>query len=190
VGHGSAGRVRYYVSWLSQEPDLAARIADALAALGGVVEVEVRPYTGSVLVEFAPESLARPTLDAALCEAAGVAGLGSSGLHGGELGRFVRTFEQGSDLARAVANCVIGIQSDVLRATGGQAGLGVLVSLSLWMTALFEVIQQGELPLPEWHQLVWWGVRTFKDSEKDALDRAHAAVHEKITAADVPAVDV
>lgn len=172
--HDSPGRLRLRLIWLHDRPGEADPIADAIAEAPGVREVRVRPYTGSVLVLYDPARTDVDRLSDAVCRAAGVDRLtipGEETAH--ELDEMIHhAHEQGSDLARAAAAFWKGMHFDVLRATGGRVSLGTLASFTMLGAAAFRVASQGRIDLPAWHQLLWWGLRSFTVAEADTLARA------------------
>src|SRR4051812_10677524 len=72
VVHELPGRIRYRLRWLRDEPEIAPRLADALAALDGVADVEVKLFTGSVWVGFDPERTRAELVTRELLRAAGL----------------------------------------------------------------------------------------------------------------------
>jgi len=172
--HDSDGRLRLRMTWLHDEPDEATRIADALAAEPGVREVRVRAYTGSVLLLYDRAATDGERLARAACRVAGVEHVTVPGRETKEeLAEMMRgAHEQGSELARAGAEFLKGLDFDVLRASGGRVSLGTLVSLTLLGAAGMRLATADRLQLPEWHQLLWWSLRSFIVAEGDVLEKA------------------
>ena len=188
LAHESLGRVRFRLSWLRDCRLEATPIADALSELAGVDEVEVRPFTGSVLVTYDPSRADVAAIRAALFAATGVAEVTRPGHETPEqLRQILRgSFEEGSRVAQAAVKAFDGINVDVLRLSHGRVSLGAVTSLALWLGAAARVLSSGRLELPEWHQLLWWSFRSFSDLEGDAIETARARTLEELF---VPAGD-
>lgn len=188
LAHESPGRIRFRLSWLRDKRDEGPPIADALSELPGVVEVQVRPYTGSVLVTYDPARTDVATIRSALCDATGVAGVTRPGHETPEqIRQLLRgSFDEGSELSQAAVKAFQGINVDVLRMTHGRVSLGAMTSLSMWFGAAAKVLSSGRIELPEWHQMLWWGFRSFSTLESDAIETATAHTIEELC---VPATD-
>jgi len=162
--HHIAERTRLRSPSLRKDTAACERIADALAAIAGVHEVRVRPYTGSVLVlhdsDVAPAAL--------LAEASRVLG-GARILAPDEPPPLDPEIPAFSMLARKVVAAVRDIDKDVRRATDGTADLGTLATLGLVGAGALEVATTGQLPLPPWFNLAWWGFRTFMTTEQEEI---------------------
>ncbi|GMU45777.1 MAG: hypothetical protein AMXMBFR26_05590 [Porticoccaceae bacterium] len=59
LAHFAPGRLRLRVARIKTDAPFAARLQDRLAAVPGVRKLELRPLTGSVLIEFAADTLAQ-----------------------------------------------------------------------------------------------------------------------------------
>lgn len=59
LAHYACGRLRLRVARTRTDAQFAARLQDRLAAVPGVRNLELRPLTGSVLIEFAADTLAQ-----------------------------------------------------------------------------------------------------------------------------------
>ncbi len=188
LAHDSPGRLRFRLSWLRDRREEATPVADALSELPGVDEVQVRAFTGSVLVTYDPAQTGPATIRDALCRATGVSGVT---LPGHETPQQIReilrgSFDDGSVLSQAAVKAFQGINVDVLRVSGGRVSLGALTSLSMWIGAATKVLTTGRIELPEWHQLLWWGFRSFSELERDAIETARQRTLEELC---VPATD-
>ena len=191
VAHDSPGRVRYRLTWLRDQRDEGPAIADALSELAGVVEVQVRPYTGSVLICYDPAKTDVAPIRAALCAATKVAHVT---LPGHETPQQIRqllrgSLDEGSHLSQVAGKAFQGMNVDVLRLTGGRLSLGALASLGLTAAAAARLLASGRIELPEWHQLLWWGFRSFTELEGEALETARQHTRRKLHADLEPAVD-
>jgi Heavy metal associated domain 2 len=167
VVHAIRGRTRLRFPILRQETACAETIADALAAMRGVHEVRVRPYTGSILVtheaEVTPDHLVDEIQRHVSC------------------GRVLRAGErlpprpapELSRIGKLAAKAFREIDRDVLRISNGTFDLGTLVTLGFLGMGTVEVVTDREMPLPPWSQLAWWAYRTFTTNEQQEI--AHAA---------------
>lgn len=59
LAHYAPGRLRLRVARIKADAPFAARLQGRLAAVPGVRKLELRPLTGSVLIEFAADTLAQ-----------------------------------------------------------------------------------------------------------------------------------
>ncbi|HEX6838325.1 MAG TPA: hypothetical protein VF334_17230 [Polyangia bacterium] len=171
LAHDSPGRVRWRLSWLRDRRHEATPVADALSELAGVDEVQVRPFTGSVLVTYDPALIEVGAIRAALCAATGVDGVTRPGHETpAQIRQILRgSFDDGSHLSQAAVKAFQGLNVDVLRMSGGRVSLGALTSLSMCIGAAAKVLSSGRIELPDWHQLLWWGFRSFSELEGDAI---------------------
>lgn len=188
LAHDSPGRLRFRLGWLRERRDEAGALADTLAALDGVDEVQVRPFTGSVLVTFDPARIDAAAVKRALCAAVAVDDVTLPGQESVEQIRQILhgSHKRGSELARIAARAFQGINVDVLRLTNGHVSLGALTSLTLLAGAVGRVLSSAELALPEWHQLAWWGFRSFTELEGTAIETAKVRSLDELYAVDEP----
>jgi len=169
VAHSSIGRVRLRLSWLRDTPREATLLADHLAALDGMIEAALRPWTGSVLCHFDPDRLDESRIINAVRRCTRVTLV----VHRGEeipASAIAPASSDGapaSSLARAVAESFASINRQVLAATDGQLDLGILTSLGFMTAGAAEVLVMRQLPAPPWFNLAWWAVRTFTTFERD-----------------------
>ena len=169
IAHSSAGRVRLRLHWLRGAPGEAPPLADHLAALNGMIEAAVRPWTGSVLCHFDPERLDEARIIRAVQRCTRVTAV----VRRGEempAAAFEPAAAEGapaSSLARAVAESFSSINQQVLAATDGQLDLGILTSLGFMTAGAAEILVTRQLPAPPWFNLAWWAVRTFTTFERD-----------------------
>jgi len=165
VAHHLPERTRLRTQVLRKDPAACERLADALAALAGVREVAIRPYTGSILVEHAP-TLPLATLVHTVRDVLAIERV----LAAGERPPVPAEVPPVSTIAREVALAVRELDRDIRRGTEGSVDLGVLATLVFLGAGAAEVVASGELPLPPWFNLAWWGFRTFMTTEGPAID--------------------
>jgi hypothetical protein len=162
--HASPGRLRFRLSWLPDFATEADAIAEALAALAGVVEVRVRVFTGSVLVLYDPDFVDEARVTRTLLDAAGadhVTGYGHESapdlaalLHGAD--------QRGSAISRTLVDTVEGLHTDFLRLTGGRISLASASALVMLAAGFGRLTSRDDLELPHWHQLLWYAYQTFR----------------------------
>jgi hypothetical protein len=167
VAHHLPGRTRLRTPVLRKEASACERLADALAAIPGVREVKVRPYTGSVLIEH-EDQLPIGTL----VEAARVTLAIDHILAVGEKPPLEAEVPPFSSIARKVVLAARDLDRDVRRGSDGTIDLGMLATLGFLSAGAAEVVASGKLPLPPWFTLAWWGFRTFMTTESEILDHA------------------
>lgn len=179
--HAIPGRTRLRCPAIRTDRQGAEQVADALAAMPGVREVKVRPFTGSILVEHAP------TLTSA--ELTGVAQrvLGCDRvLARGEVPPVEGVVPELSKIARLAATAFRDLDRDVLRASDGSLDLGTLVTLGFFGAGAVQLVTEREMDLPPWFNLAWWGYRTFMTNEQDEIDSLEEASED--LSGDPPAV--
>jgi hypothetical protein len=164
VAHQSPGRLRLRLPWLRHDADGATALADDLAELPGMIEVAVRPSTGSVLCTFEADALDAARIIAAVRRCTGVTRV----LDAQEELTAPTTVEPvaaGSSVARALVDAVRGVNQDVLRESGGRMDLATLASLGFFAAGAMEIAASRRLPAPPWFNLAWWAVRTLTEFE-------------------------
>jgi hypothetical protein len=165
IVHRLPERTRLRTPVLRKDPDACAKLADSLAAVPGVREVAVRPYTGSILVEHA-DGITADMLVAHVKDALAIERVLATGEHP-PVDLEVPPF---SKIAHEVAVAVREIDREIRRRSEGAADLGILATLGFFGAGAAEVIGSGRLPLPPWFNLAWWGFRTFMTTEQLAID--------------------
>ncbi|WP_373048816.1 HMA2 domain-containing protein [Vulgatibacter sp.] len=172
--HESPGRLRLRLPYLRHAPDAVDPLADHLAGLQGMEEVQIKPYTGSVLCTFDRHQLRSSDILAAAQERTGIATVLQPGERSlaEEEALAQAALHHGSDLARAAACFFKSMNLEVLRASGGRIDLGTLAAATFATAGAAEVVATGKLPLPPWFNLGWWAFRTFTSMEKNAIDAA------------------
>jgi hypothetical protein len=168
IVHALPGRTRLRLPWLKDDHDTATRLADQLARLPGVQELEVRPYTGSLLCQHDDHRLDRARLVAHVCALSGidqVVALGETPP--------APPLRPDAPTANVVARELHGLFRDlnenVLRATEGNMDLPTLITVGFLGAGAAEVAVTGRLPLPPWFNLAWWGYSLFETHERPAV---------------------
>jgi len=174
LAHECPGRLRLRAPALRHAPEVIEPLADRLAALPGMEEVRIRPFTGSVLCRFDPYQLRSGAIIDAVRSQTGIDLVLRPGERSTEeeveLAR--AALENGSALARAFAAMFKNLNLEVLRLSDGQVDLGTLAAAAFAAAGAAEVAATGKLPLPPWFNLGWWAFRTFTTLEKTAIERA------------------
>lgn len=171
IVHRLEGRLRLRVFWLHDHPWFAPRLIDALSRLDGVDAVQVRAYTGSVLVEHQPDRIDEGALLDAVRRVVG----GHVRRTGEELPDEVldlhrEAFEEGTDLARSAAALLKSVDAGIVRATEGRADAATLAAAVFLAAGAVEIVGTGKLPIPPWFQLAWWAFRTFATLEQRTIE--------------------
>jgi hypothetical protein len=165
IAHHVPGRTRLRTPVLRKDPDACTQVADSLAALGGVREVAVRPYTGSILVDHADTLAPAELVDQikSVLHIEHVVPPGERPPPASELPAF-------STIARELAVFVREVDRDIRRHSEGVADLGVLATLGCFTAGAAEVLASGQLPVPPWFNLAWWGFRLFMTTEERVIE--------------------
>lgn len=156
IAHHLPERTRLRSPVLRKTPAACTRLADALAAVPGVREVRIRPYTGSALILHDPGI----ALDA-LTEVASGALDGARVLAHGEAPPLSAAVPAFSTLRQKLAALARELDRDIRRSSDGSVDLGTLATLGLVSAGAAGVAATGELPMPPWFNLAWWAYRTF-----------------------------
>jgi hypothetical protein len=158
IAHVTEGRIRLRLSWLKGAVEEAETIAGRLAELDGMTEVQVRPYTGSVLCRHDPDLLSAEDIVHAVQEHTAVRVV----LQPGE----EQPHEMGAALRRS--SIASAVRADLRQATNGSLDLGTLAALSFFGLGAAEIAITRQLPMPPWFNLAWWAFRTFTMFEREA----------------------
>jgi hypothetical protein len=165
IAHHLPDRTRLRTPVLRNDRAGCEQLADTLAALAGVREVAVRPYTGSILVGHA-ESLPLAILVETVRGTLAIDRV----LAAGEKPPAPAEIPTFSSIAKKLVCVVRELERDIRRSSEGAADLGVLATLGFFAAGAAEVVGSGELPLPPWFNLAWWGFRTFMTTEATAIE--------------------
>lgn len=167
IAHHLPTRTRLVCPPVRKDEPACERLADALAAVGGVREVKVRPYTASVVIEHGRD-VAVQTLVEVARRAVGADRI----LAEGERPPVNPHVPPLASLAKQVASIARQLDRDILRASDGTVDLGTLATLGFIGAGAAEVLATRKLPLPPWFNLAWWGFRTFMMAEEEEIQAA------------------
>jgi hypothetical protein len=174
VVHDIPGRVRLRLPRLRRDAKDATAIADHLAGLDGMIDVQVRLYTGSVLCRYDAETLSRDAILSAVRDLARAGGVEADAAPGDGKGRTGEPLRR-SSLAHEVTRAFRGYNRDVLAATEGRLDLGILAVMGFFAAGAIEVAVSRRLPAPPWFNLAWWAFQTFTAFEREAGGAAEPA---------------
>ena len=165
VVHAIPGRTRLRCPALRRDPSAVEAVAERLAAVEGVREVAVRPYTGSMLVTHDRAVGSHQLVDAAQAVLAcqPVLGPGEHPPPDPDIPRLSR-------IAQLAACAFREIDRDMLRMSRGSFDLGTLATLGFFTSGALEVLADRKLEMPPWFNLAWWGYRTFMTNEQDEIE--------------------
>jgi hypothetical protein len=163
IAHHLPERTRLRSPALRRTAAACTRLADALAAVPGVREVRVRPYTGSALILHDAGVAV-----AALTEAASGALDGARVLAPGEAPPLSTAVPAFSSIRQQLAAIAREIDRDIRRSSDGSVDLGTLATLGFVGAGAAQVAATGELPMPPWFNLAWWAYRTFMTTHNAA----------------------
>ncbi len=159
VVHQMPRRVRLRASLLVGHREICKRVAEKLMGADPTpMRIEIRPSTGSVIVErdegmLDAESL-RELVQRIVSEE--MADVPSSR-------RFAipERMPGPTRVANTVARAFLEINGDVRRALDGRADLGTILPVVFFSLGLVEVAATRKLPAPAWFNLLWWSLRSF-----------------------------
>lgn len=172
IAHHLEGRLRLRVFWLHDHPSFAPRIVDALSRLDGVDAVQVRAFSGSVLVEHDARIDAATLIEAVRRVVDGHVHRAGEEPPEEVLALQREAFEEGADLARSASAVLKAIDAGIVRVTEGRADAATLAAGFFLVAGAAEVVSTGKLPMPPWFQLAWWAFRTFATLEQRAISSA------------------
>ncbi len=159
IEHQMPRRVRLRASLLVGHRDVCRRIAEKfMVSHLASSRVEIRPSTGSVIVErdegtLDPEAL-RELLQRIVSEE--MAEVPASK-------RFAQPHRMPGPtrVANTVARAFSEINGDVRSVLDGRADLGTILPVVFFSLGLVEVAATRKLPAPAWFNLLWWSMRSF-----------------------------
>lgn len=170
IVHAISGRTRMRSPALRGDLVLGERAADALAAVRGVHTVDVRPYTGSILVTHEHEVTATLLAEAVqgVLACARVFGVGEAVPPDPAAPRLSR-------VAQLAAQAFREIDNDMLRASQGSIDLGTLATLGFFGAGAAQILIEEQIEMPSWFTLAWSGYRTFMTNEEEEIAARDAA---------------
>jgi len=159
IVHELPRRIRLRASLLKGHHEICRRVAEKFMNQDKTSSrVEVRPSTGSVIVEGEDGTLDAEALRELLTR------LVSEEMAAVPSSRRFPTPERmpgPTRVANTVARAFSEINGDVRRALDGHADLGTLLPVVFFSLGLFEVAATRKLPAPAWFNLLWWSLRSF-----------------------------
>ncbi len=166
IVHAMPGRVRLRMPWLRKAEQEGEAIADRIAAIDGVDEVQVRPFTGSVLILFDVTRIDVNAIVAAAAAAAEVVRIVQPGEAPPAASGLARPGDgHRSSVAKALMRSARELNADTLNATDGRLDLGTMAFLAFMSAGAAEVVFSRQLPAPPWFNLAWWAIQAFTTFE-------------------------
>lgn len=163
IAHHLPDRTRLRSPALRKNAAICTQLADALAAVRGVREVRIRPYTGSALILHDP-GVALDALTEVACSALD----GARVLAHGEAPPLSAAVPAFSSIRQKLAAIAREIDRDIRRSSDGSVDLGTLTTLGLVGAGAFQIAATGQLQAPPWFNLAWWAYRTFMTTHNGA----------------------
>lgn len=165
--HSLSGRVRLRSRVIVGHHEACQRIAEKLAMIEPMAEVvEVRPWTGSVIIVREEGELDAASL-AALLERLIADERDTEGRKLTELGP--ERHPGPTKVARALAHAFAEINGDVRGGLDHRADLGTLLPVLFFALGLVEIAATRKLPAPAWFNLLWWSLRSFMTFNQGAV---------------------
>ena len=159
VVHQMSRRVRLRASLLVGHRDVCKRVAAKfMGADSNSKRVEIRPSTGSVIVERDDGTLDAEALRELLQRIVSeeMAEVPTSRRYA-----MPERMPGPTRVANTVARAFSEINGDVRRALDGRADLGTILPVIFFSLGLVEVAATRKLPAPAWFNLLWWSMRSF-----------------------------
>lgn len=159
IEHQLPRRVRLRASQLIGHRDVCARVAEKFLHVALTsARVEIRPSTGSVIVERDDGTLDAGELRQILVQivAEEMADVPSSRRY-----PVPDKMPGPTRVADTVARAFSEINGDVRRALDHRADLGTILPVIFFSLGLVEVAATRKLPAPAWFNLLWWSLRSF-----------------------------
>ena len=157
IAHSIPGRLRVRVAGLKDNPSIADELREALATLGGIESMEIKPRSGSVVLYFHPSDQA--TLESGLHRI--FASLNDAGEPGSPR-------SNGTSWQRKAPEDIVQLfrkaNQEVESATGG-IDLALLVPILLLSLSILgfatSALKKGKFPFPAWYDLLWFAFNTY-----------------------------
>jgi hypothetical protein len=164
--HSVPGRLRLRLPWLRRESEETTRLADRLVAVPGMLEVEVRARTGSVLCRYDPARLDVDRIVQAMKEATGAATV----LEAGQQPPRAHPHTVGSTraaVARELTSLFRDLNDACLRVSDGTVDLPTVAAFGFAAAGAAQIVVRQQIPPPPWFNLGWWGFRLIAMFEGD-----------------------
>ena len=160
--HHHPGRLRLRAMAFEKDAELVERVRARLDAVPGIVSVEHRKSTGSLLVVYQPGLVEPDVIVGAIAAAADL--------------ELPRDEPRDPDKPALVA-IEVGreINAAVAELTGARADLKTLVPGGLVALATYAFFQQKGERLPRWDNLLYWSWSIFRDLHRDAFQKQSPA---------------
>jgi hypothetical protein len=157
VAHFLPGRIRLKSAQVKGNVAFAQKVQQALASLPGVLQVEVQPATGSVLILYNAAS------DVPLQALAGPLRWSDVGADRTRLEDWLRrtAHEASPGLAGSMRNLFSSVNVGGTSLTSGRVELRTLVPLLLVLLGCRSLLITRPLPVPPWYDFFWFALGTF-----------------------------
>ncbi len=172
IVHTMPRRVRLRASMLVGHSDICRRVAARFAGSEPTCErVEIRPSTGSVIVESDDGALDANALSELLARI-----VSEEMAEVPSIRRFAtpERMPGPTKVAQAVAHAFAEINGDVRKALDHRADLGTILPVVFFSLGLVEVAATRRLPAPAWFNLLWWSLRSFMTFNPSAVEQEAA----------------
>jgi hypothetical protein len=152
VVHRLPGRFRVQAPELRDNSAALERIERGIGALAGIRTASGNPITGTVLVEYDPQSHDESTLVDRIAQASGL--------------RIEKVGAWGAGapipaLAQAIQEPFGRLNAGLFEFTKGNLDLRYMVPLLFAGYGTLKLIRQGPVPSIPWYLLYWWSFRMF-----------------------------
>jgi hypothetical protein len=168
LAHYIPGRVRIRISKVKGNASLAEDIRQNFSAIAGIHKVEANPLTGSVLVEYDPQTVGSL---GSLITMADTFGVLPDGLNPENIEQLLDDLMNGhhngasQETPHILDDGIKGffgmLNDEVARLTSGVADLRALVPLMLFGFGLRELLFSEKLTSPAWYNYFWFAFGTF-----------------------------
>jgi hypothetical protein len=152
VVHRLPGRLRVQAAELQNNPVVLERIERDIGALAGVRSASGNRMTGTVLIEYDPQSQSESILVERIARASGLR-IATAGAWGA--GAPIPAF------AEAVQEPFGRLNAGLFDVTRGNLDLRYLVPLLFAGYGTLKLLRQGPVPSIPWYLLYWWSFRMF-----------------------------
>jgi hypothetical protein len=164
LAHVSPGRLRVRLPWMRGDRGAAEALADRLVELDGVLDIQVRLRTGSVLCRFDTQRIDDARVVSEIRRHTGVTIVLRGDAAPPAAAR--PPLRNGSRVAGMLADLMRDLDAGIADATDGRIDLGALAGIVLLGAGAAEIASAGRIPAPPWFSLAWWAFRTFTISSE------------------------